>query len=100
MRVVILLVGLPPKTPQPVANRFVQKFYGQDAITREGHYRYHKVGLLDQIPHRKLRRGAILLREKDRARVEEFLDEWGALREVRVIHPTPEDLEALTPADV
>jgi hypothetical protein len=98
MRVVILIVGLPPKTPQSVANRFAQKFYGQDASTREGSYRYRKVGLLDRIPHRKLRRGVVILRARDLIEVEEFLATWGALREVRVIQATPDDLSALTPA--
>jgi hypothetical protein len=96
MRTVILFVSLPSKTPQPVANRFVQKFYGQDATTRGGSYRYRKEGLLDKIPYRKLRRGVLILRERDLVKVTAFLNEWGARYEVRVIKPTPEDLTELS----
>lgn len=95
MRVRLVILGLPPRTPQPRANRFVQKFYGQDAITRSGRYRYRKAGLLDGLPHRKLRRGVVVLRERDWPKVEAFLRDWGADFEVRVIKPTPEDLSAL-----
>jgi hypothetical protein len=97
MRAVIVILGFPPKTPQPVANRFVQKFYGQDAVTRDGQYRYRKVGLLDSLPHRKLRRGVVILRAQDLPKVEQFLAEWKVEHEVRVIQPTPKDLAALSP---
>jgi hypothetical protein len=96
MRAVVLVLGLPPKTPQSVANRFVQKFYGQDATTRAGSYHYRKEGLLDTLPHRKLRRGVVILRERDLAKAEAFLKEWGASYEVRVIQPTSKDVSALS----
>ena len=96
MRAVIVLLGLPPRTPQPRANRFVQKFYGQNAISRGGSYRYRKAGLLDRVPHRKLRRGVVILRERDRSMVEAFLRDWGADFEVRIIQPTPEDVSILS----
>ena len=92
----IVILGLPSRTPQPWANRFVQKFYGQVAITRGGSYRYRKPGLLDGLPHRKLRRGVVILREQDRAKVEAFLRDWGADFEVRIIQPTPRDASALS----
>ncbi|MGI0067066.1 MAG: hypothetical protein ACREB9_01370 [Thermoplasmata archaeon] len=98
MRVVILVLGLPPGTPQPTANRFTQKFYGQDTTTRGGNYRYRKAGLLDSVPHRRLRRGVVILRERDLTRVTRFLDEWKARYEVRVIRPTSDDLSDLTQA--
>jgi hypothetical protein len=96
MRAVVVILGLPSKSPQPVANRFVQKFYGQDSTTRGGSYRYRKGGLLDGIPHRKLRRGAVIVRETDLRQVVAFLKEWGAEYEVRIIRPTKDDLEALS----
>ena len=95
MRLVILVLWFPPKTPQPVQNRFSQQFYGQAVVN--GRYRYRRKGLLDGLAHRKLRRGVVILREQDLARVEEFLDEWKVRREVRVIKPSPEDLSALSP---
>lgn len=96
MRSVIVVLGLPSKTPQPVANRFAQKFYGQDAITRGGSYRYRKAGLLDGIPHRKLRPGVVILREGDLPKVEAFLREWRVEYEVRVVQPLPSDRGALS----
>ncbi len=98
MRVVIVVLGLPPRTPQPTANRFVQKFYGQSATTRGGTYRYRKAGLLDGLPHRKLGRGVVVVRERDLAKIRGFLDRWKAHYEVRVIRPTSEDLATLNRA--
>lgn len=94
MRAVIVVLCLPPKTPQSRSNRFVQKFYGQDASTQGKSYR--KKGLLDGIPHRKLRRGVVILRQNDLPVVEAFLDEWRVPREVRVIRPSEEDVRTLT----
>ena len=96
MRAVVVILCLPPKTPQSRSNRFVQKFYGQDASTRGKSYHYRKKGLLDGIPHRKLRRGVVIMAEKDLPVVEAFLDEWEVPREVRVIRPSAEDVRALT----
>jgi hypothetical protein len=96
MRAVIVVLGLPSKTPQPVANRFAQKFYGQNALTRGGSYRYRKVGLLDGIPHRKLRPGVVVVNEGDLPKVEGFLQTWNVEYEVRVIRPLPLDRKALS----
>jgi hypothetical protein len=98
MRAVLVVLTLPPKTPQPVANRFVQKLYGQASTTRGGSYRYRKIGLLDGIPHRKLRPGVLIVRERDLPGLVEFLRQWRAEFEVRRITPNPEDLGALSPA--
>jgi len=98
VRTVLVVFALPPKTPQPVANRFVQKLYGQDATTRGGSYRYRKAGLLDEIPHRKLRPGVLVLRESDLERLRSFLRAWNVEVEVRVVRPTADDRGALTTA--
>lgn len=96
MRVAILVLWFPPKTPQPVQNRFSQKFYGQDVSTWKGKYHYRREGLLDELPHRKLRRGVVIVREVDLPQVEEFLREWRLLWEVRIIRPLAEDVSVLT----
>lgn len=98
MRAALFVLGLPPGTPQPVANRFVQKFYGQESVTREGRYRYRKRGLLDTLPHRKLRSGVLIVRQQDVPRIEAFLREWGARFEVREIKPTADDRVSLSHA--
>lgn len=96
MQVMVVILCPSHKTPQSQLNRFAQKFYGQEASTRGKTYRYRKKGLLDTIPHRKLRRGVVVVREEDLAKVEAFLDEWGVPREVRVIRPTAGDVNSLT----
>jgi|GEM_PF-2417562 hypothetical protein len=73
---VILVFWLPPRTPQRVANRFSQKFYGQVERRSRSGVLYRRTGLLDHIPHRKVRRGVLILREEDLCRVTEFLDRW------------------------
>ena len=96
MRAVILILWFPPKTPQPTQNRFSQKFYGQDVSTWGGKYEYRRRGILDDLPHRKLRRGVVVLRERDREEVEEFLGRWDINHEIRAITPTEEDAQALS----
>ena len=92
---VIVVFQMPPGTPQSVANRFTQKFYGQETTKAGGKYHYRKVGLLDAIPHRKLRRGVVMLWARDEKAVQAFLKEWGVLVEVRVIRPVTTDLKTL-----
>jgi hypothetical protein len=98
MSVVIVVFRLPPKVPNLVATRFCQRLYGQSVSSWGGKYRYRRTGVLDGIPHRKLLRGVVLLRESDLGAVRAVLDEFGASVEVRVIQPNPEDRRALQPA--
>ena len=76
-------------------NRFCQKFYGQDTTTHGGRYKYRKRGLLDDIHHRKLIRGVLILRDDDSDIVLEFLQEWGAEFYVREVKLEDEDIEFL-----
>ncbi|MHB1435461.1 MAG: hypothetical protein ACYCPN_05755 [Thermoplasmata archaeon] len=93
--VVIIVFQLPSGSPRPVVNRFVQKFYGQETTKNGGRSHYRKVGLLDGIPHRKLRSGVVIVAARDEKAVREFLEAWKVPLEVRVIRPTPSDMEAL-----
>ena len=94
-RVIIMVFQHPPGTPSAVTNRFAQKFYGQETTKNGGAYRYRKPGFLDDIPHRKLRRGVVVLRARDEKTVRAFLREWRVPVEVRVIRPVATDLKAL-----
>ena len=80
---------------QASANRFCKKFYGQDTSSHGGRYRYRRPGFLDDIPHRRLIRGVLVLREEDRDRVVEFLRGYGAEIHVRTVLLTQGDKEAL-----
>ncbi len=94
--VVIVVFQLPAGTPSSVANRLGQKLYGQETTKNGGKYRYRKPGLLDGIPHRKLRRGVVIVRARDENAVREFLAAWNVTVEVRVIRPVAQDLKALS----
>ena len=96
--VVILVFRLPPKVPNVRASQFCQRLYGQSVSSWGGKYRYHRTGVLDRIPHRKLLRGVVLLRRSDVGPVLSVLEEFHAQVEVRLVQPTREDLAALRKA--
>lgn len=93
--VVLILFHLPPKAPSREVTKLSQRLYGRTVWTWEGRYEYHKDGVLKDLPHRRLGRGAIVLRQRHLGKVRAVLEEFGALAEVRVIRPTREDLRAL-----
>jgi len=86
---------LPPKTKQSVANVFCQRFYGQDASSHGGKYRYHRRGILDDISYRKLIRGVIILKLEDLDTVLTFLDRYDAEVYVQRIRLAAEDRQIL-----
>jgi len=77
-------------------NRFVQKFYGQDTTNHGGKYKHHRKGLLEDIPHIKLIRGVIIVRETDLEKILNFLNTYNAETWTRDITLTPEDEKTLT----
>ena len=79
-----------------LTNQFCKKFYGQDTSSHGGKYRYRRPGFLDDIPHHKLIRGVLVLREKDADRVVKFLDQYNAEIHVRSVTLTKNDIEALS----
>jgi hypothetical protein len=95
MEVCILVFHLPKKMNNSDLGKFVKRFYGQETSTQKGKYRYRRKGLLDQIPHRKLLRGVIIIRKSDLETVMKLLIEWNAVVDQRIIEPTEEDLKML-----
>ena len=95
MRACIVVFRLPPGAPNRELGRFTKKFYGQETSSWGGKYTYRREGLLDGVPHRKLLRGVVILRERDLEKVVAFLEEWKAQVEVRNIRPTKDDLTSL-----
>ncbi|MGC8726320.1 MAG: hypothetical protein ACP5RS_07100 [Thermoplasmata archaeon] len=92
----IILFHFNEKTPQVEINKFMQKFYGQDSTSCKGKYVYHRHGFLEDIPHRKLLRGVIILRNEDARMIIEFLKKYNIKLYVREIKLTPDDEEALS----
>lgn len=76
-------------------SKFCQRFYGQDTSAGKGKYRYHRHGLLDDIPHRKLLRGVIIIRSSDLEKVLKFLESYDATVYFREIKLIKEDIENL-----
>ena len=73
------------------SSAFIKAFYGQDTSSHQGKYRYHRHGLLDEIPHRKLIRGVIVIRPQDEKKVKEFLKNFSAEIYIREIRLTEDD---------
>jgi hypothetical protein len=76
-------------------NEFVRKFFGRETTTHEGKYHYKTRGLLDEIPHRKLIRGVLIIRPEDEGRLVQFLEQYDAEYYTRDIILTREDQKAL-----
>jgi len=78
---------------QTGANQLCKQLYGQGTSTRGKKYR--RRGLLDEIPHRKLIRGVIVLSTRDAKEVIRLLKEFNAEVHVRDVVLTPDDKKAL-----
>ena len=69
----IIVFRFPHEMSATEKNRLCQLFYGQDTTTWKGRYSYHRHGLLDDIPHRRLGRSVVIIGIEDAGRVERFL---------------------------
>lgn len=78
---------------QKGTDQFCKKFYGQDTSTKGKTYR--RRGLLDEIPHIKLVRGAIIVSARDGKEVVRFLREFNAEVQARDVVLTPHDRKVL-----
>ena len=78
---------------------FCQGFYGDDTITWKGRYRYHRHGLLDDIPHRKITKSVIIIRSSDLEKVKDYVRDRVEEIHVRTIVLTEEDIKALDKKD-
>lgn len=91
----IVVFRLPPKKKNVEVSKFCQRFYGQDTSSGKGKYRYRRHGLLDDIPHRKLLRGVIIIRSEDLEEVLDFLEKYDAIVHYREIILLKDDVEIL-----
>ena len=95
MQGAIVVFRLPPKLKKVDVSKFCQRFYGQNTSSHGGKYRYHRRGILDDIPYRKLIRGVIILKSEDLDTVLTFLDRYDAEVYVRRVRLTAEDRQIL-----
>ena len=81
------------------ASELVKRLYGQATSSHGARYRYRRRGLLDDIPHRRLIRGVLVLRAEDADRVAGWLRGLGAEVHIRWVELTEEDLTRLRTQD-
>ena len=93
MKGTIVIFRLPPKTEHKILNKFCQRLYGQNTNSWGGKYRYRRRGILDDIPHRKLLRGVVLLLPQDLEKVLTFLEAFDATVYVRQVQLENDDLK-------
>jgi hypothetical protein len=91
----MILFQFSEKTDHNTVNKFMQKFYGQDSSSWNGKYKYHRHGFMEDIPHRKLLRGVVILRGEDVPEVLDFLGKYSMTLHVREIRLTPDDEKIL-----
>ena len=95
MKGIIVMFRMPARTPNSVVSAFCKKFYGQDTSSHKGKYRYHRRGLLDDIPHRRFIRQVVIIRTEDAEKVIDFLSEYNARVYTRIVELTREDARCL-----
>lgn len=95
MQGIIVMFRMPPKIPNSVINKFCKKFYGQDTTSHSGRYRYHRHGLLDDIPHRRIIRQVVIIRIEDAKKIVDFLKKYNAEIHTRIVNLTQDDCKIL-----
>ncbi len=91
----LIAYRLPKGIPNRVYTKFQKKFFGQETSSHSGRYRYRRSGLLDDVPHRNLIRGVLVVNEKDMDHVVDFLKEYDAEVHVRIVQLTEEDIKTI-----
>ena len=77
------------------ASGLVKRLYGQETRSHGGRYADRRRGLLDGIPHRRLFRGVLILREGDEGGVLELPRRLGAEVHVRRVELAEENIPYL-----
>lgn len=76
-------------------NKFRKLFWGYTDFSNKGQYRYFRKGLLSEIPHIKLIRSVIVVRNEDCDRIVEFLKNHNATTFVKTVILTGKDKKKL-----
>jgi hypothetical protein len=58
--------------------KFFKKLYGwtQTIPGKNKEYEYHREGVLDEVPHKKIAQSAFIIPEQDFEKIEEFFEQW------------------------
>ncbi|MFQ5901788.1 MAG: hypothetical protein ACE5IH_09565 [Thermodesulfobacteriota bacterium] len=93
---VLICYSLSKAKPTPAEwTKFRKKFLGYLDHSNKGKYKYHRKGLMSEIPHIKLLRAVFIVRERDMQKVMDFLKGYKAEIHVRKVVLTHEDVEKL-----
>lgn len=95
MPIVVVAFHLPHGAPKAVHRDFHRAIYGEGTSSHDGKYRYHRRGLLDDVPHVWVYWGIVLLRSKDLPLLRGLLEAYSAEYFVREIKPLKKDLDCL-----
>ena len=96
MRVIVILFHLPEGSSNARHKEFARRLYGRATSTWGGKYRYQLRGQLDEIPHVRLFRGAVLIRKEDYPMLETILQSFSAEYVWREVKPSEEDVQLLS----
>lgn len=92
----LICYSLSKAKPTPAEwTKFRKKFLGYLDHSNKGRYKYHRKGLMSEIPHVKLLRAVFIVRERETQKVIDFLKEYRADIHVRKVVLTHEDVEKL-----
>ena len=61
----LIAFSVPTGKNKTKSSAFVKAFYGQETSSHHGKYKYHRNGILDEIPHNKLIRGVIIVKSEE-----------------------------------
>jgi len=91
----LIAFRLPKGIQNKVYTRFQKRFYGQETSSHRGKYRYRRSGFLENVSHRKLIRGVIIVKVEDKNKVIEFLQEYNVEIHIRKIVLLKSDIDVL-----
>ncbi len=81
----LLVFSLKPHLKPRDKTRLFRQWHGYTDRSNFGRYVYPRPGLLSEIPHVHLTRGAILVRSEDKGRVTRFLRPWARVQSRTVV---------------
>jgi len=91
---VMVIAYKPPNKSKSV--QISRALNGYKDRSNHGEYTYQRKGLLEKIPHRKLTKNVILLKEKDHEKLTEILEKYEAEYYAGTIEKTSETGDILT----
>ena len=82
---ILLAFSLKPRLRPRERTRFFRRLYGYVDRSQFGRYRYEREGLLSRIPHVRMIRGVLIIREEDLEAVHKFLRSVAEVQTRRVV---------------